>query len=150
VDVSPPVAGVVLDNRPDGPDLDFVQTGSTLYASFEGFHDPESGIRYFLYAVGASCQTDAETFLAGSPSKQTAATGSSITYIAYRCAHAGWRRLHASSPSPNVTRTTTATATSIITRPLSKMSRTKGRLARILLRYLELLACLLACLLARV
>jgi len=85
IDTSPPVAGVVLDARPNEPDLDFVQAGGTLYASFEGFHDPESGIRHYLYAVGTSCQTSVEAFLAGKPSKRIGSTvAGTIDYITYK------------------------------------------------------------------
>lgn len=43
IDMTPPLAGVVIDNLPSSPDLDFVSDGSTLRFGVKGFSDPESG-----------------------------------------------------------------------------------------------------------
>jgi len=43
IDLSPPVAGVVLDSLPSQPDLDYVSSEDQLRFSVKGFADPESG-----------------------------------------------------------------------------------------------------------
>ena len=48
VDVSPPISGDVGDNAAGGRDVDW-QVTPILKASWSGFHDPESGIRGYLY-----------------------------------------------------------------------------------------------------
>lgn len=54
VDNSPPEAGVVLDGRQYGPDVDFTSS-SALTSYWHGFIDHESGIKFYTVAIGPTC-----------------------------------------------------------------------------------------------
>ena len=54
IDVTKPIAGDVIDNVQGAMDIDYQQF-STLFASWHGFKDPESGILFYNYAVGSKC-----------------------------------------------------------------------------------------------
>ncbi|XP_064646780.1 uncharacterized protein LOC135499763 [Lineus longissimus] len=55
IDKSRPRRGVVHDGLPGAPDVDY-QSSRNLAAYWDGFFDHESGIVYFQYAWGTSCQ----------------------------------------------------------------------------------------------
>ena len=56
VDASPPVAGVVLEGPPGGPDIDYTSEDH-VYINMHGFIDHESGIRLYHVALAERCLT---------------------------------------------------------------------------------------------
>ena len=54
VDASPPVAGVVLEGPPGGPDIDYT-SADHVYINMHGFIDHESGIRLYHVALAERC-----------------------------------------------------------------------------------------------
>ncbi|XP_041349360.1 LOW QUALITY PROTEIN: uncharacterized protein LOC121368688 [Gigantopelta aegis] len=59
VDASPPVAGVVLEGPPEGPDIDYTSEDH-VYINIHGFIDHESGIRLYHVALAERCLTLSE------------------------------------------------------------------------------------------
>ncbi|XP_041349352.1 uncharacterized protein LOC121368680 [Gigantopelta aegis] len=67
VDASPPVAGVVLEGPPGGPDIDYTSEDH-VYINMHGFIDHESGIRLYRVALAERCLTLEELRNAGNAS----------------------------------------------------------------------------------
>ena len=66
VDVSPPLPGHVLDAEPGNKDIDY-QSSLLVHASWNGFFDRESGIKYYKYAIHTSCLDDTDFEVGASP-----------------------------------------------------------------------------------
>ena len=70
VDASPPVAGVVLEGPPGGPDIDYTSEDH-VYINMHGFIDHESGIRLYHVALAEQCLSVDEMEKAGHAGKIT-------------------------------------------------------------------------------
>ena len=59
VDTTAPLPGVVSDSEQSQADIDF-QQDSTQHASWQGFFDRESGIKFYQYAFSDGCVSASE------------------------------------------------------------------------------------------
>ena len=66
VDVSPPQPGHVLDAELGNKDRDY-QSSLLVHASWNGFFDRESGIKYYRYAVHTVCLSNSDFEVGASP-----------------------------------------------------------------------------------
>jgi hypothetical protein len=55
LDITPPHAGVVHDGLPGNPEIDY-QQGYVLNVYWDQFFDRESGVYFYQYIVGPSCE----------------------------------------------------------------------------------------------
>ena len=55
IDITPPHAGVVHDGLPGNPEIDYQQV-YVLNVYWDQFFDRESGVYFYQYIVGPSCE----------------------------------------------------------------------------------------------